>query len=145
MALAGEACRKAEEESGPLTDERLAFIMELGTIKDEFVTFRDNAAADRETMEAEFDSSGDALFNYGYGCCVFTHNICGSKNQIPDGMQDPFVLLTPEFFANPRCPPGSSAAAPALDLVVVSREDRSENSPVAAGEGTTLSMNLPTE
>ena len=95
LALAGEACRKAEEESGCLTDERLALIMELRTIKDEFAAFREKAAADRETMEAEFDSSGDALFNYGYGCCVFTHNICGSKPQIPDGM--------PEFF----CPANS--------------------------------------
>ena len=145
MALAGEACRKAEEESGRLTDERLALIMELGTIKDEFTTFREKAVANRETMEAEFDSSGDALFNYGYSCCVFTHNICGSKPQIPDGMPDPSVQLTPEFFANPRCPPGTSAAAPALDPVATSREDRSENSPAAAGEETTLLMNLPGE
>ena len=145
MALAKEACRKAEEESGRLTDERLALIMELGTIKDEFAAFREKAAADRETMEAEFDSSGDALFNYGYGCCIFTHNICGSKPQILDGMPDPFIPLTPEFFANPRCPPGTSAATPALGPVAVSREDRSENSPAAAGEETTLPMNLLAE
>ena len=47
LALAGEACRKAEEESGRLTDERLALIMELETIKDEFAAFREKAAADR--------------------------------------------------------------------------------------------------
>ena len=39
LPLEGVACRKAEEESGHLTDERLALIMELGTIKDEFVVF----------------------------------------------------------------------------------------------------------
>ena len=94
MAVAGEACKKAEEENGRLADERLALVIELGTVKDEFIAFREKAAADRETMEAEFDSSGDALFNYGYGCCVFTHNICGSKPQIPDGMSDPSVPLT---------------------------------------------------
>ena len=82
LALVGEACRKEEEESGRLTDERLALIMELETIKDEFAAFWEKAAANRETMEAEFDSSGDALFNYGYGFCVFTHNICGSKPKI---------------------------------------------------------------
>ena len=103
------------------------------------------AATDRETMEAEFDSSGDALFNYGYGCCVFTHNICGSKPQIPDGMPDPSVPLTPKFFANLRCPPGTSAAAPALNSVAFSREDHSENSPVTAEEEITLPMNLPVE
>ena len=115
------------------------------TIKDEVAAFREKAIAVRETMEAEFDSSADALFNYGYGCCVFTHKICGSKLQILDGMLDPSVQLTPEFFANPRCPPGTSVAAPALDPFVVHGEDRSENSPAAAGEETTLPMNLPVE
>ena len=135
LALAREACRKVEEENDRLTDK-------ARTIKDDFAAFREKAVADRETMEAEFDASGDTLFNYGYGCCVFTHNIHGSTPQIPDGMSDPSVPLTPEFFANPRCPPGTSAAAPALDPVAVSREDRSENSPAAAGEGTTLPMDL---
>ena len=145
LALAGEACKKAEEESGRLMDERLALIMELGTTKDEFATFREKAAADRETMEAEFNSNDDALFNYGYGCCLFKHNIFGSKPQIPDGMPDPFVPLTPEFFANPRCHPGTSVVTPALDPVAVSREDHSKNSPVTVGEETTLPMNLSTE
>ena len=81
LALAGEACRKAEEESNHLTDERLSLVMELGVVKDEFAAFREKAVADRETMEAEFDSRGDALFNYRYGCCVFTHNIYESKPQ----------------------------------------------------------------
>ena len=79
LAVAGEACKKAEEENGRLANERLALVMELGTVKDEFAVFREKAAADRETMEAEFDSNGDALFNYGYGCCFFTHNNCGRK------------------------------------------------------------------
>ena len=145
LALAGDACKKAEEESSRLTDERLALIMELGTIKDEFAAFREKATTEIETMEAEFNSRGDVLFNYGYGCCVFTHNICGSKPHIPEGMPNPSVPLTPDFFANPRCPPGPSTAAPALDLIAVSGEDRSENSLAVAGEGTTLPMNLPAE
>ena len=123
MALAGEACRKEEEENDRLENEKLALVMELGTIKDDFTAFREKVVVDRETMEAEFDSSGDALFNYGYGCCVFTHNIYGSKPQIPDGMSDPSVPLTLEFFANPRCPPRVSSVAPALDPAAVSRED----------------------
>ena len=119
----GEACKKVEEENGRLTDERLALVMELGTVKDEFAAFREKAATDRETMEAEFDSNGDTLFNYGYGCCIFTHNICGSKPHIPDGMLDSSVPLTPEFFANPRCPPSISSAAPALDPTICSEEE----------------------
>ena len=101
-------------------------------------------------MEVEFDSSGDTLFNYVYGCCAFTHNICGSKPQIPEGMSNPSFSLTTEFFANPRCPPGASAAASSLDPIAVSREDRSENSPTAAGEEAVLLLDreeavLPTD
>ena len=94
LATAGEACRKAEEENGHLADEKLALVTKLGAVKDELATFQEKAAADRETMEAEFDSNGDTLFNYGYGCCVFTHNICWSKPHIPDGMSDPSIHLT---------------------------------------------------
>ena len=144
LSLAREACTKAEEENSHLTDERLSLILELGTIKDDFVALREKVVADREAMEAEFDASGDTLFNYGYGCCVFTHNICGSKPQIPNGMPDPSVSLTPEFFANPCCPPSTSSAAPAPDLAVVSKEERPKNSPTVAGEEATLSMDLPT-
>ena len=105
LSMVGEACTRAEEENSRLTDERLALIMEHTTIKDDFAAFREKVVVDREAMEANFDASGDTLFNYGYGYCVFTHNICGSKPQIPDGMSDPSVPLTPEFFANPRWPP----------------------------------------
>ena len=99
-------------------------VIEPRVVKDDFATFREKAAADREMMEAKFDSSGDTLFNYGYGCCAFTHNIRGSKPEIQDDMLNPSVLLTVEFFANPRCPPGESAAASSLDPIVVSGEDR---------------------
>ena len=101
-------------------------------------------------MEAEFDARGDMMFNYGYGCCVFKHNICGSKPQILDGMPNPSVPLTPEFFANPRCPPpppppppSISSAAPAPDPAAVSKEQCPENSPTAVGEEATLPMGLP--
>ena len=47
LAIAREACKKAEEENNRLADERLALVMELGTIKDDFATFRDKVVADR--------------------------------------------------------------------------------------------------
>ena len=87
-----------------LVDEKLALVIELEALKDDFVAFRDKAAADKEAMEAEFDSGGDTLFNNGYDRCAFTYNICGSKPQILDGMPNPSVPLTAEFFANPCCP-----------------------------------------
>ena len=143
MAVAKEACRKAEEENNRLADERLALVMELETIKDDFVAFREKAVADRETRKVEFDASSDTLFNYGYGYCVFTHNICGSKPQILDGMTDPSVPLTPELISNPRCPPSISSAAPASDPAAVSKEECPENSPTIAGEEAILPMGPP--
>ena len=77
--MAGEACTKAEEENSRLIYERLSLILGLGTIKDDFAALWEKAVADREAMEAEFHASYDTLFNYGYGCYVFTHNICGIK------------------------------------------------------------------
>ena len=141
--MAGEAYRKAKEENSRLTDERLALVMELETIKDDFAAFREKAIADKETMEAEFDASADTLFNYGYGCCLFTHNICGSKPHFSDGMSDPSVPLTPEFFANPHYIPSISSTAPTPDLAAVSKEQCSKNSSTAFGDEATLPMGPP--
>ena len=118
-------------------------ILELGTIKDDFAALREKAVADREAMEAELDASSGTLFNYDYGCCGFTYNICESKPQIQDGMSDPSVPLTPDFFANPRCPPSASSAVLASDLATVSREEPPKSSPTAAEEEETLPMGLP--
>ena len=141
LAATGEACKKADEENSQLVEEKLALIIELGAIKDDFTAFREKAATEKEMMEAAFDSSGDTLFNYGYGCCAFAHNICGSKPEILDVMLNPSVPLTVDFFANPRCPPGASAAASSLDPVVISEGDRSVNSPSAAR----VEVVIPTE
>ena len=119
LTATGEACKKAEEENSQLAEEKLALIIELGAVKDDFTAFREKAATEKEMMEAAFDSSGDTIFNYGYGCCAFTHNICGSKPEIPNGMLNPSVPLTADFFANPRCPPGAYVPTSSLDLVVV--------------------------
>ena len=140
LAAAGEACKKAEEENGHFSDEKLALVIELGALKDEYAAFRDKAAADKEAIEAEFDSSGDTLFNYGFRCCAFMYNICGSKPQISDGMPNPSVPLTTEFFANPRCPPSASVAASALNPIAVNVEDRLKNSPAAAEEEVVLPL-----
>ena len=141
MTLAGEAFRKAEEESGRLANEILSLVMELGVVKDEFAAFQEKADADREIREAEFDSSGDTLFNYGYGCCVFMHNICRSRPHIRDGMPNPFVPLTPEFFVNPRCLPSVLSAAAGPEPA----EEHPETSPIAAGEEMILPMDPSAE
>ena len=44
------------------------------------------------------------IFAYGYGCCVFKHNICGDHQEVPKGMLDFADQLPPEFFVNLDCP-----------------------------------------
>ena len=129
LAAAREACRKAEEETCRLTDERLSLIMELGAGKEELATFQAKAIEERKAMEEKFDASSDVIFNYGYGCCVFTHNICWSKPMIPTGMPDKSKPLPPEFFINPRCPPSASSD---LSASTIFREEPPDLSPLAA-------------
>ena len=72
-----KACQKAEEEICWLADERLSLIMKVGVVgKEELAAFQAKATVEREAMEAKFDASSDVIFNYGYGCCAFAHDIC---------------------------------------------------------------------
>ena len=57
-------------------------------------------------LKKAIEEGFDVIFNYGYGCCAFAHNICGSQPVVPDGMPDTSKPLSLEFFINPRCPPG---------------------------------------
>ena len=104
LVAAEEAYRKAEEENGYLANERLSLVMELRATIDNFVAFREKTFAEKVVMETKFDASNDVIFNYGYGCCAFAHNICGSEPLIPTRIPDTSTLLTLEFFVNPRCP-----------------------------------------
>ena len=106
-----------EEENGHLTDERLSLLMELGAIKEDFAAFREKSSAEKSALKGEFDANSDVIFDYGYGCCAFAHDIRGSKPMIPAGMPDTSTPLPPEFFVNPRCPPGPSSVLPAAEPV----------------------------
>ena len=86
-------------------------------------------------MEEEFDASSDVIFNYGYGCCAFAHDICGSKPMILAGMPDTSEPLPPEFFINPRCPPSASSNPPAAATI---REEPPASSPLAVVDGTDI-------
>ena len=79
-------------------------------------------------MEKLFDAGFDVIFSYGYGCCAFEHNICGSKPRIPVGMPDTSKSLPPEFFTNPRCPPSASPGVPSTDPSINIREKLSVES-----------------
>ena len=66
-------------------------------------------------MEEAFDAGFDVIFNHGYGCCAFAHNICGNEPVIPDGMPNKSKSLPPKFFINPRCPQGAALGVPTTD------------------------------
>ena len=105
LAASGEACRMADEEASCLTNERVSLLVELGANKDELSAFRVEVAKEKKVFEAEYDAGFEVIFNYGYDCCVFAHNIYGSKHGIPNGMPGTSQPLSPEFFVNPLCPP----------------------------------------
>ena len=95
MASPKEAYRRAEEENNRLTDERLSLFMELRAIKEDFAAFREKSSMEKSVLEAEFDASSDVIFNYGYGCCAFAHDIRGSKTMIPTEMPNTSMPLLP--------------------------------------------------
>ena len=41
LAATGEACKKVEEENSHLVEEKLALVIELGAVKDDFDAFRE--------------------------------------------------------------------------------------------------------
>ena len=109
--------------------------MELRATKDDFAAFREKSSAERSALEAEFDASSDVIFNYGYSCCAYAHNIRRSKPKIPHGMPDTSTPLTLEFFVNPRCPPGSSFALSTAEPIETTEEDLADKGlPGAEGE-----------
>ena len=102
---------------------------------DEFAAFREKVAAEKKASEDDFDTSCDVIFNYGYGCCAFAHNICGSKPRIPAGMPDTTNPLPPRFFVNPRCPLSTFSSLPAAKPVAAIREGPPAESPPTAKDG----------
>ena len=93
-------------------------------------------------MEAEFDASSDVIFNYGYGCCAFAHNICGREPLIPTGMPDTSTPQTPKFFMNPRCPPSSSSVFPDVEAVKTIGEDFLSKTLLSVGDGVDIPPRL---
>ena len=56
---------------------------------------------EKKALEEAYEEGFDVIFNYGYGCCAFTHNICGSQPVVQDGMPNISRSLSLEFFINP--------------------------------------------
>ena len=106
LAVAEEARRKAKDEVSRLADERVSLLLELRTCKDKVSAIWVEALKEKKALEEAYEEGFDVIFNYGYGCCAFAHNICKSQPEVPDGMPDTSKPLSPKFFINPQCPPG---------------------------------------
>ena len=105
LPASGEALQKAGEETNRLMDERVSLLLELGASKDELSAFQVEASKKKKAMEEEFHVGFEVIFNYGYGCCAFAHNICGIKPRIPARIHDTSKSLPPEFFLSNLDPP----------------------------------------
>ena len=105
LAAAEEGRRKVEAETTRLEVERTSLLLELGATKYEVSFIYSHAGKDKEAMEGEYQKALEVIFAYGYGCCVFKHNICGDHPKVPKGIPNSIDLLPPEFFVNPSCPP----------------------------------------
>ena len=95
LAAAKEARRKADDEVSSLTDERVSLLLELGTCKDEISAIRVEVLRENEALREAYEEGFDVIFNYGYGCHAFAHNICSSQLEVPDGMPDTSKSLSP--------------------------------------------------
>ena len=105
MAVAREAFKKAEEENSRLVDERLALVMELRTMKDEFAAFREKAATDREIMEAEFDSRGRLAVQLRLWLLRFHAQHLWEQAIDPRWNTGSFNLAHPRVLCQPPLPP----------------------------------------
>ena len=138
LAASREACQTTEEEANRLTDERVSLLVELGASKDELFAFRAEVAKEKKTLEEEYDAGFEVIFNYGYGCYAFAHNIYGSKPKIPNRMSGTSEPLTPEFFINPRCPPVAISVGVAVALKAGISEEVEHSSAARAEVGDNL-------
>ena len=72
------------------------------------------------------------IFAYGYGCCMFQHNIYGTQPKVLDSMSDSSNLLPLEFCENPKCPPAptvTEVTGAEVDLIEPTK-DSEENASV---------------
>ena len=110
LAVVEEAKKKAKDEVSCLAVERVSLLLELETSKDEVSALQAQALKEKKALEEAYEKGFVVIFNYGYGCCAFAHNICGSQPVVPDGIPDTSKPLSPDFFINPRCHPGTVPA-----------------------------------
>ena len=121
LAVAEEARRKVEAEATRLEVEQISLLLEIGAAKVEVSSLHSRAGKEKEAMEEDYQKALELIIAYGYGCCVFKHNIYGDHLEVLDGMPDSFNSLPLELFVNPRC-----LLAPVAIKAITTEVDQSE-------------------
>ena len=121
MEVAEEARSRVEAETTCLKVERTSLLMEIRAAKDEVSSLQFQIGKDKEAMKEDYQKALELIFAYGYGCCIFKHNICGDHPEVPNGMPDSSNPLNLEFFVDPRCP-----LAPTSTEATIAVMDQSE-------------------
>ena len=136
LAASEEARWKAEDEANRLADGRVSLLLELGASKGELIGVLVEASKEKKALDEAFDAGFDVIFNYGYGCCAFTHNISVTEPVFLDGIPNTSKPLPPEFFINPRCPPSAAPRVSTINPDVDVREADKSLTTVKVGLST---------
>ena len=138
LSTSEKARHKAGDEASWLADEGASLLLKQEARKDELTGAWAEAAKEKRALEEAFNKGFNVIFNFGYGCCAFTHNICGSEPVIPDRMSDTSKPLPPEFFINPRCPLSAALGIHTTDADVDVKEAGKSLLAAEVGLGTQL-------
>ena len=115
--VAEEARRRTEVETTCLKVERTSLLLESRAAKDEVSSFQFHIRKDKEAMKEDYQKSLELIFAYGYGCCIFKHNICGDHPEVPNDMPDSSNPLPLEFVVDSRCPLASTSTEATTAMV----------------------------
>ena len=95
LAIANEDRWKVDDKVSRLADNSL--ILELETYKDEMSSIKAEAFKENEALREAYEEGFNVIFNYGYGCCAFAHNICGIQPEVPNVLKAPQVMSLPKL------------------------------------------------
>ena len=73
--------------------ERTVLLLEVGATKDEVSSLKSQVGKDKATLEEDYQKALEMIVAYGYGCCLFKHNIYGDHLEVPNGMLDSLKCL----------------------------------------------------
>ena len=95
------------------------------------------ALKEKKALKEAYKEGFDIIFNYGYGCFDFAHNICEIQPEAPDRMLNTSKPLSPKFFNNPRCP---LSVVPAEAASIDIRPGEVTNAPEREAPATVLKI-----